>query len=209
MRQSDIVRSLGVAETTVSKATIWYKELGYEGVRPGQKRKRTVNTFRIRNFIKKRVDRNPKTSMRKIARDIGVSPSSVRHIAKDELGQGSERILFTDEKLFTVEQAHNRQSDRIWSTEAPDTSIVECCQNTQSVMVWGRIRASGKTSSYFVDRGVKIEPHLYRRNILEAVILPWARQHSATLIGRFNRTLRQCIEHSRVVQGQLPRLYKI
>ncbi|VDP10842.1 unnamed protein product [Heligmosomoides polygyrus] len=43
------------------------------------------NTSRIRKIIKRRVDRNPKISMRKIARDIGISPSSVRRIARNEL----------------------------------------------------------------------------------------------------------------------------
>ncbi|VDO94656.1 unnamed protein product [Heligmosomoides polygyrus] len=79
MRQSDIVRLLGVAETTVSKAIILYKDLGHEGDRPSRGRKRTINTSRvIRQIIKKQVHRNPKTSMRKIVRDIGVSPSSMR-----------------------------------------------------------------------------------------------------------------------------------
>ncbi|UYV74511.1 Homeodomain [Cordylochernes scorpioides] len=42
---------------------------------------------------------------------------------------------FTDEKLLTIEQAHNHQNDRSWSAEAPGTSaIVEHRQNLQSVM---------------------------------------------------------------------------
>ncbi|VDP07319.1 unnamed protein product [Heligmosomoides polygyrus] len=46
-------------------------------------------------------------------------------------GRGWERILFTDEKLFTVEQ-DNRQNDMIWSTQAPSTSaIVEHRENPQ------------------------------------------------------------------------------
>lgn len=89
-----------------------------------------------------------------------------------------DRILFTDEKLFTVEQAHNHQNDRSWSAEAPGTSaIVEHRQNPQSVMVWGGICASGKTPLVFVDQGVKINQEVYRRDILEAVVLPWAQQH--------------------------------
>ncbi|VDP10417.1 unnamed protein product [Heligmosomoides polygyrus] len=41
-----------------------------------------------------------------------------------------------DAKLFTVEQAHNRQNDKIWSTEAPSNSaVVEHRQNPQSAMV--------------------------------------------------------------------------
>ena len=93
-------------------------------------------------------------------------------------GGGWERILFTDEKLFTVEQAYNRQNDRMWSTEAPGTSaIVEHRQKPQSVIVWGGISASGKTPLVFVDQGVKINQDVYRRDILQSVVLPWAQQH--------------------------------
>ena len=48
-----------------------------------------------------------------------------------------ERILFTDEKLFAIEQAHNHQNDRSWCAEAPGTSvIVEHRLNPKPVMVW-------------------------------------------------------------------------
>ena len=41
-------------------------------------------------------------------------------------GKGWETFLFTDEKLLTVEQAHNRQIDRIWSSDPPGPlSVVE------------------------------------------------------------------------------------
>ena len=134
-----------------------YQELGHEGDRPGRGRKRTVNTSRNRAVISKRVRRNPRVSMRKIARDTGMNRESVRLLAKKELGlqpykrqkvqlltdenkrtrlqrcrllvhraAGNkwENILFTDEKLFTVEQVHNPQNDRTWSTEPPGASFV-------------------------------------------------------------------------------------
>jgi inhibitor of nuclear factor kappa-B kinase subunit alpha len=89
-----------------------------------------------------------------------------------------ERILFTDEKLFTVEQYHNRQNDRCWSNEAPGASaIVTHRQNPQSVMVWAGICASGKTPLVFVDQGVKINQEVYCRDILERTVLPWAQKH--------------------------------
>lgn len=212
-RQCEIVRLLGVRKDVVSKAIKRYKELGHDGRRPGSGRKRTVNTSANRKIIKKRVQRNPRVSMRKIARETGISDRSVRRMAKKELNlkpyklqkvqlltdenkhirlqrcrqlirraaaQRWERILFTDEKLFTVEQAHNHQNDRIWSAEAPGTStIVEHRQNPTSVMVWGGICASGKTPLVFVDQGVKINQEVYRRDILEAVVLPWAQHHFA------------------------------
>ena len=44
-------------------------------------------------------------------------------------------------------------------------------------MVWAGICASGKTPLIFVEAGVKINQEVYRRDILEAVVLPWAQQH--------------------------------
>lgn len=210
-RQCEIVRLLNVSRQTVSKAINRFKELGHEGDRAGRGRKRTANTSRNRKIIKKRIKLNSRVSMRKIARETGISRESVRRIAKEELnlkpyklqkvqlltdenkrvrlqrcrqlkrraaGRQWERILFTDEKLFTVEQAHNRQNDRSWSAEAPSTSaIVEHRQNPQSVMVWGGICASGKTPLVFVDQGVKVNQEVYHRDILEVVVLPWAQQH--------------------------------
>ncbi|KAM8719038.1 hypothetical protein ACLKA7_011701 [Drosophila subpalustris] len=158
---------------TVSKAIRRFNELGHEGDRPGRGRKSTVNNSANRQIIRKRVKRNPRVSMRKIARETGIKRESVRQTAKKHLGlkpyklqdvqlftdenkrvrlqrcrqlkrraagQRWERIHFTDEKLFTVEQSHNHQNDRIWSQKAPGTSaIVEHRQNPKSVMVWGGI----------------------------------------------------------------------
>ncbi|GFT15401.1 uncharacterized protein TNCV_3264281 [Trichonephila clavipes] len=52
----------------------------------GRGRKRTVNTSRSRKAIGKRVQRNPRVSMRQIARDRGIRDRSVKGIAKTELG---------------------------------------------------------------------------------------------------------------------------
>ncbi|KAM8711927.1 hypothetical protein ACLKA7_012438 [Drosophila subpalustris] len=98
--------------------------------------------------IVRRVKRNSRISMRKIARETGLKRESVRQMAKKHLGlkpyklqkvqlltdenkrvqsqrcrqlkrraaaQQWKRILFTDEKLFTVAQSHNHQNNRIWS----------------------------------------------------------------------------------------------
>lgn len=89
-----------------------------------------------------------------------------------------EKILFSDEKLFTIEQSHNRQNDRSWSADTPGSStVVEHRQNPKSIMVWGAICATGKTPLVFLEQGVKISQEVYQRDILEAVVLPWSQQH--------------------------------
>ena len=88
-----------------------------------------------------------------------------------------ERILFLSEKLFTIEQAHNDRNDRSWCAEAPGTSaVVEHRQNPKSMMVYAGICATGKTPLVFIDEGVKIDQNVYRRDILDAVMVAWARR---------------------------------
>lgn len=101
-----------------------------------------------------------------------------RELARRHAAGNWKRILFTDEKIFTVEQHHNHQNDRNWSSEAPGpSSIVAHRQSPQSVMVWAGICASGKTPLVFVDQGIKLCQEVYRRDVLQSVVLPWAQQH--------------------------------
>lgn len=210
-RNCEISRMLGIHRQSIERIVKRFNELGHEGDRPGRGRKATVNTSANRKIIKKRVMRNPRTSMRKVAREMGISDRSVRKMAKEVLGLKPyklqkvqlltnqnkqvrlqrcrqllrraathqwEKILFTDEKVFTIEQTHNHQNDRIWSSKHPGNSgIIEHRQNPKYVMVWAGICASGKTPLVFVDEGVKINQEVYRLKILEAIVLPWAQKH--------------------------------
>lgn len=146
--------------------------------------------------------------MRKVARETTMSRESVRRIAKNELGikayklqkvqllteqnkqvrvqrcrlllrrAAGPEILFSDEKIFTIEAAHNHQNDRIWASESPlSDKIVAHSQHPQSIMVWAGICASGKTPLVFVDPGVKINKNYYLQEILQGALEPWARAH--------------------------------
>ena len=142
MRNRDIAGKLGVAPLNVRRTIKRFQELVHIGDRPRSGTKCTTNTTRNRQLIKKRIQRNSTVSMRKIARETGISRESVRRIAKHEFlvepyklqrvqlvtadnkrlsttGRcrrllrrvrplNFERILFTDEKLFAIAQAHNR-----------------------------------------------------------------------------------------------------
>jgi inhibitor of nuclear factor kappa-B kinase subunit alpha len=146
--------------------------------------------------------------MRKVARETGIGRTSVRCIAKSELGikayklqkvqflndqnkrirvqrcrlllqrHAGPEILFSDEKIFTIEVAHNHQNDRIWTTKPPlSDKIVSHSQHPQQLMVWAGICSSGKTPLVFVDPGVKINKNYYLQEILQGVLEPWARTH--------------------------------
>ena len=104
-----------------------------------------------------------------------------------------------------MEQAHNRQNDRFWSVNASGpSSVVEHRQKSKLVMVWAGVCASGKTPLVFVEQGVKISKDVYVRDILQAVVLPWAQQHFGDQNGPCNKTLHQPIERKLPRSGARP-----
>ena len=87
---------------------------------------------------------------------------------------GADNILFSDEKLFTIEEATNSQNDRIIaSSVSAITEEVRCVGRLQkplSVMVWAGVSAIGRTPLVFVPPGVKINSISYQELILEPVV---------------------------------------
>ncbi|KAI6660612.1 hypothetical protein LOD99_10389 [Oopsacas minuta] len=85
-----------------------------------------------------------------------------------------DRFLFSDEKLFSIEQATNKQNDTILapnSSSIPeDVLYVARTQKPRSIMVWTGISANGRTPLIFIPEGVKINAATYRQLILEPVI---------------------------------------
>lgn len=90
-------------------------------------------------------------------------------------------LVFSDEKLFTVSQAHNPQNDRILLRNAQERSErggqVLRAQNPASVMVWAAISETGRSPLVFVDAGVKINTQVYVDTILKNGLLPWTNNH--------------------------------
>jgi transposase len=94
---------------------------------------------------------------------------------------GPNHIVFSDEKVFTIEQVFNHQNDRIWASSAsaipPAARMVTHSQSPPSLMVWAAVTADGRTPLVFLPPKVKINALLYQSLILDAVLLPWARSH--------------------------------
>ena len=90
-------------------------------------------------------------------------------------------ILFTDEKLFSVECSFNRQNDRVLCSTSkgisPVARVVKRTQKPASVMVWSGITATGRTPLVFIDQGVKVNTEKYIQDILEGALEPWATTH--------------------------------
>ena len=122
--------------------------------------------LRPRHFI------SEETSKKRLQRAKGL----LRRVKAGEL----PNIIFSDEKLFTVEQSYNRQNDRVLGQDIcslPDEDkIVTRKQGPTSVMVWAAASEEGKSPLVFVNPGVKINAAYYVETILEKGLLPWAKE---------------------------------
>lgn len=103
-------------------------------------------------------------------------------LLRGKLREGTLRnIVFSDEKLFTVQASFNQQNDRVLSCNRQsipeDHGRVFRTQKPASVMVWAAVSESGKSPLVFVPQGVKINREVYIRDILEASLKPWAANH--------------------------------
>ena len=101
------------------------------------------------------------------------------------------QVLWTDEKLFTVQAVHNHQNDRIWLPDINMVPVERCSsfrrQKPASVMVWAGATSKGlKTPLIFIEEGVKINHTVYRR-MLEEKVLPWVQE----VVGEQGVTLQQ------------------
>ncbi|VDO61097.1 unnamed protein product [Heligmosomoides polygyrus] len=74
---------------------------------------------------------------------------------------------------------------------ADDTAkgrLQESAKQPHSIVVWGGVTSSGKTSLVFVEAGVKINAAVCK-DILEEVLKPWADSTSEKPTGSFNKIL--------------------
>ncbi|EYB87601.1 hypothetical protein Y032_0259g473 [Ancylostoma ceylanicum] len=101
----------------------------------------------------------------------------LRRSANGEL----ENMVFSDEKIFTVEQVWNKQNDRLWLKGKNSVSSsqfnVTRKQGPPSIMVWAGITESGRTPLVFLEKGSKMNAELYRSLVLETHLKPWAEKH--------------------------------
>lgn len=107
--QVAIVRALqhlNVNKSFVSRTIARYRDTGSVARRQGSGRKKTATSAEMVRKVKKRLDRNPRRSGRKMARELNISQYSIRQILKNELGV--KPLKFQKVQELTPQQKENR-----------------------------------------------------------------------------------------------------
>ena len=125
--------------------------------------------------------------------DLGMNPYRLhrRHFISDlqrrkrmarccpllrDLQHGSDvgEVVFSDEKLFSIEASFNSQNHRVIASSShqlpSNLRVVTRRQKPPSVMVWAAVSSSWKSQLIFVPQGVKIYPKTY----IESILVPMA-----------------------------------
>lgn len=84
-------------------------------------------------------------------------------------------IIFSDEKLFTIEAAQNRQNDRIYATNPPETEerLVTHQQHPKQIMIWAAIGYNVKLPLVFIDSNYHFDQVYYRQVVLRETLKQW------------------------------------
>ena len=84
------------------------------------------------------------------------------------------KTFFTDEKLFKMNHPRNTQNDRVYAVNKGDISLerlaVKRSTFPKNVMISVGVSKLGKTSVFFVEKGVKINSEYYRKELLDKML---------------------------------------
>ena len=87
-----LVKELGISQRTVYRLVSNFEGGGTTSRRKGSGRNKKPQTQRAERLIKQRLDRNPRQSVRKIARDVGVPHTTARRICKKTLHMSARKL---------------------------------------------------------------------------------------------------------------------
>ena len=169
-----IVKQLKVCRKTVFNAWKQFQETGTTSGKPIPGRPRSIRTKSVVSAVKKKMERNPQRSVRKIAKEAKISRSSMQRIVKNDLqltpykkqsrqliSEPSKQKRLHRGKLMLQEMERAAGKVFIWSDEKMFT--VEAVTNKQNDRVYAK---SSK------DLSVNARSHLKRQK--PASVMVWA-----------------------------------
>ena len=98
------------------------------------------------------------------------SKAPLEWLAEEEM----DRIVFSDEKLFSVEEKTNSQNVRIYAASIEhipeEMRTVQRFRKEKKVMIWCGVSKRGKFPLVFIESGTRINASYYKTHILENVV---------------------------------------
>lgn len=99
-----------------------------------------------------------------------------RVLLKRYANKAHRNILFSDEKIFTIEETYNKQNDRVYARSSTlagkKAPRVIRGHHPSSVMVWLGASYQGMTEVHFCEKGVKTGAMVYQNTVLDKVVKP-------------------------------------
>lgn len=84
-------------------------------------------------------------------------------------------MLFTDEKIFTIEEEYNSQNTRMYSkyfAELNDNEKFAFHQlHPEYLMVWAGVSCKGKINLIFLEKEAKMNGKVYKTNVLNTEVI--------------------------------------
>lgn len=152
------------------------------------------NPLRKQKILSREMQIEPSSMSRILKQDLGLSAykrhtghlltnalkkarkRKSKELLRRHADNGHRRILFTDEKIFTVEESFNKQNDRVYALSSRQASElvpkVQRGHHPASVMVWWGVAYDGVTKLHFCEKGVKTSAKVYQSDVLEKVVKP-------------------------------------
>lgn len=99
-------------------------------------------------------------------------------------------IVFSDEKLFTIQQVVNKQNDQVWLSERfknLSSRLAARSIKPASVMVWAAVSVESRFPLVFLDPWVNATE--YRVQALQGALKPWAQKQFKSTPFTLCRTL--------------------
>ncbi len=221
--EKDIIRDLKVGQMIVWQTNKHFEETGGTDDCHHSGQKRSVQTPAFVQWVKKRMDRNPKKKPNKIAREVQVGENTIRSTLKLDLDLKPFKkchcqflsddakakrltrsllcrvsdplyplIIWSDEKFFNIEAAHNVQNNHVWCKDINNMSdhhkIVLRKRKPKGIMIWAAVASTGEKSPIFtIPVGLKISGALYL-DLLQNKVLPWIQDTLGVLHTSFKKT---------------------
>ncbi|XP_045536677.1 uncharacterized protein LOC123721594 [Papilio machaon] len=121
-------------------------------------------------------------------------------------GERHRNILFTDEKIFTIEEHYTNQNDNVYAHSSKEAAQVvgkvKRGHHPASVMVWWGVSYQGVTKLNFCGKGVKTSTKVYQDTVLDHAVKPLSNTIIKNIPWTFQQDFAPC-HKARTTQGWL------